>query len=116
MDELFGPLNSPFWNLESYDVKFKICFYSSVFFFLRKALPNFDATLPVFFLPFAAAAFVGLSLVSLDAAVSVFSATRLARGAAAAPPRFARLLNAGFNLPSDNVLSPGFSLESKIVT
>ena len=38
------------------------------------------------------------------------------RGAAAAPPRFARRLNAGCDLPSDSVFSPGFSLESKIVT
>src|SRR5438445_548075 len=99
MDELFGPivnsnLKSAFSNFkfdfDQANLKFEISIqnYSSVFFFfLRKALPSFD------FDPVLVAFFCGLPSA---AGVSLFGATRFARGAAAAPPRLARLLTAGF--------------------
>src|SRR5947207_7004965 len=84
--------------------------YSSVFFFLRKALLSFAAALLDFFCGFFS---VGFS------AASLFEPVRFARGAAAAPPRFARLLTAGFAataLPSVFAATSCLSLETRIVT
>jgi hypothetical protein len=100
---LFWNLESGIWNLESQ-------IYSSVFFFLRKALPSFDAALLDFFCGFFSAGF---------SAASALEAARFVRGAAAAPPRFARLLTAGFAstaLPSVFAAASCLSLETRIVT
>src|SRR5438132_6812121 len=103
MDELFGPLISPLFpisNLRSRDLKLEISdTYSSVFLRLA-ALLGFDAAFPDFFSPFAS--FFGAA--TFFAPASTLGATRLARGSAAAPPRFARWLTAGVAAPHLPVL------------
>jgi hypothetical protein len=99
-------LASPGSNLKS-----QKSIYSSVFFFFRKAALGFEAALLDFFCGFSSAAGV--------ATAAVFDAARFALGAAAAPPRLARLLTAGFAsplFPSELACASGLSLETKIVT
>src|SRR5437879_4388090 len=113
---------SAIWN-----PKFQVQHYSSsAFFFLLSAPLSFDAALPAgvllaFFSPadFFAAAFAffsGASLTSGDASAASAFLARLARGAAAAPPRLALLLAAGATDVSFFPSLPGWSLESRIVT
>src|SRR5205807_6202688 len=111
MDELFGPIVTPFLNFRIWNLKSRLV-YSS-FFFLRSALPNFEAA---FFAPdFLAAVFSGASLTSFAAASGL--AARFALGAAAAPPRFARLLALGVASDFPSVFAASFSsLETRIVT
>src|SRR5262249_44011174 len=105
----FGTLNLEFGIL---NLEFKTS-YSSVFFLRRKALPSFAAALLALFFGFSSAAVV---LFSAGAASALTG--RFARGAAAAPPRLARLLTAGFTSPVLPLVAAAscWSLETRIVT